>query len=203
MNRCSTFYDSWAGLDLLNIFVLAPLWFALCLYLLLSGPFGPETIFFLVGLTGGIIAGLYAAANYAAKTALYSADEAGITLRLFGRFDTFRRWEEIDSIVLCDIVDQQMTSPFPVVIRIALRKEKYGPLSREKAYSVMKGCEKWHGLAHWQNHPRSVVCIDYSKERLEEIAALSGREIPEKWSSPERRKAAYKLYKSLNQEAKS
>ena len=103
---------------------------------------------------------------------------------------------------MCDLVNQRSYNPFPVVLRLAARKEKHGPFSREKSYSIMGGWERWHGYTLWLNHPRTVICIDYSEETLHEISALSGREIPQKWSSRERCSAAYKLYQSLNQEEK-
>ena len=203
MKRCSTFYDSWNGMDLLASLVLAPLWSILCLYLLLSRNFSLESIYLLISLLGGILIGLLSIANYAAKTALYSVDERGISLLLLNRFKFFHPWEEVSSIVVCDLIDRQANaSHFPVVIRIAARPEKHGPLSREKAYSIMKGSEKWHLCSCWQNHPRTIICIDYSEEIFHQIAALSSREIPQKWSSRERRNAAYTLYQSLNQEEK-
>ncbi len=203
MKRCSTFYDSWNGMDLLIGLVLSPLWSILCLYLLLSRNFSLENIYLLINLLGGILIGLLSLANYAAKTALYSVDERGISLLLLNRFKFFHPWEEASSIVVCDLIDRQANaSHFPVVIRIAARPEKHGPLSREKAYSIMKSSEKWHLCSYWQNHPRTIICIDYSEESLHQIAALSSREIPQKWSSRERREAAYKLYQSLNQEVK-
>ena len=203
MKRCSTFYDSWTGMDLMSGLILAPLWSILCLYLLLSRGFVPENVYLLIGLVGGLLIGLLSIANYAANTALYSVDESGITLLLLNRFKFFHPWKEISSIVVCDLIDRQANaSYFPVVIRIAARPEKHGPLSREKAYSIMKGSEKWHLCSCWQNHPRTIICIDYSEESLHQIAALSSREIPQKWSGRERREAAYKLYQSLSQEVK-
>lgn len=199
MTRCTTFDESENSLLLFSAFVLCPLIAVLGIFTLLieNHPIG------LILLLFGLMACPALLTNYAAKTSEYSVNAHGITVRLLGRFKTTHSWDSIDSIVVCDLVNQRSYNPFPVVLRIAARKEKHGPLSREKSYSIMGGWERWHGYTRWQNHPRTIICIDYSEERLNEISALCGREIPQKWSGPERREDAYRLYRSLNQEEKS
>ena len=198
MTRCTTFDESENGFFLFSAFLLCPLIAAGGLYALLC----EEHLIGLIPLLFGLWGCPTLITNYAAKTSEYSVNAHGITVRLLGRFQTTYSWENIDSIVVCDLVDRQMNIPFPIVLRIAAQNEKHGPFSREKSYSIMGGWERWHGYTLWLNHPRTIICIDYSEETLHEISALSGREIPQNWSSRERREAAYKLYKSLNQEEK-
>ena len=198
VTRCTAFNESENSFLLFAGFILCPLIAVLGIFALLieNHPIG------LIPLLFGLWGCPALITNYAAKTSEYSVNAHGITVRLIGRFQTTCSWEDIDSIVLCDLVDRQMNVPFPIVLRIAVCKEKHGPLSREKSYSIMGGWERWHGYTLWLNHPRTIICIDYSEETLHEISALSGREIPQKWSSRERCSAAYKLYQSLNQEEK-
>lgn len=146
---------------------------------------------FAVGV-GMIAMGLF---SHLYLTREYAADARGITLRFLGRFTITHPWERVTSIVLCDTGGNLHARPFPIVIRIAACEEKCGPFAMPRAYDLLGGMDKWRTDGYALRRMRRIICIDYTEDRLHEIAEASGMEIRECWSDAARRSAAYRQMK--------
>jgi len=129
---------------------------------------------------------------YLDLTREYAADARGITLRYLRRFTVTYPWEQVTSIVLCDLGDRLTDRTFPIVIRIAACEEKCGPFHQPRSYNLFGGMDKWRTDSYHLRRFLSIILIDFSEEALREIAEASGRDIPECWSAPQRRDIAYR-----------
>ena len=129
---------------------------------------------------------------YLDLTREYAADARGITLRYLRRFTVTYPWEQVTSIVLCDLGDRLTDRTFPIVIRIAACEEKCGPFAQPRSYNLLGGMDKWRTDFYHLRRYLSIITIDFNEDALQEIAEASGREIRECWSSPARRDIAYR-----------
>ena len=191
MKRCTRNNLANALLPIYGLLVGAGV-IALSAYACISVSFFPILLMLLLPFAGGLCLIALSLFIFLDLSREYAADAHGITLRYLGRFTVTYPWEQVTSIVLCDLGDRLTDRTFPIVIRIAACKEKCGPFAQPRSYNLLGGMDKWRTALYHLRRILSIIVIDFNEEALREITEASGRDIPECWSDPARRDIAYR-----------
>ena len=191
MKRCTRNTLSNSLLPIFCLLVGAGL-ISLSVYACIGVSFFPILLMLLLPFAAGLCLIALSLFIFLDFTREYAVDARGITLRYLGRFTIAYPWECVSSIVLCDLGDRLTDRAFPVVIRIAACKEKCGPFARPRSYNLLGGMDKWRTDFYHLRRYLSIITIDFNEDALREIAEASGRDIPECWSTAQRREKAYR-----------
>ena len=125
----------------------------------------------------GIVAYIYCTVVYVIGTRTFYLSMDGITVQYTDIYTKQYHWNEINSIVICDVYHStRSTEIFERVIRFAIGEEPNGPLSKNKQWTL-SGHEKWstyeYGLAHFQ----TVISISFTPDRLVQVKEFSCMDI--------------------------
>lgn len=137
-------------------------WLAILFYILLS--LFPATGF--LGSSGGLF--LLGWKNYWIYTRKFLINHHGIDVIYCNGTSKFYPWEQFADVCICD-VNHNYGGGFDTVIRLGLHTEKNGPLNPHKQYG-MDGREKWRNEWYLFSHYKEVICLEYSKDRMDQVS---------------------------------
>lgn len=113
---------------------------------------------------GAVMIGIMAIVNFVLFDILYfreyDVSEYGITIRYFGRKEVLHRWDKVTQICRCIIHRSGTGATQDDVIWITFGQIKNGP-PHEKY--------RWRTISYGLRHFRTVLTLEYTPERLNEI----------------------------------
>ena len=114
---------------------------------------------------------------YAAYGREYSVSESGIAIFYFRRFKVEHPWSQIGQISVCDInYAAKADNVFDIVIRVVVGEEKDGPASNLASIPYGRHI-KWRQMEYNMMHFKTIINIEYTRERLEEIQTASKKSV--------------------------
>ena len=117
---------------------------------------------------------------YFVTSCSYRINDSGITLSyLFNRVRVSYSWKDISSILLCDIDHSNRNADrYRLVIRICVGTDPYGPNCKRNTFvSMLSGREYWRDGYTMYRHPRKIILLDYSPERIMAIEAVARNKV--------------------------
>jgi len=115
---------------------------------------------------------------YMVDTREFSMDKEGISIRYLKKHFKHYQWCEVSSITVCDVHHASKDeSRYELVIRLVIGNEKYGPYSKTKRWSGLRGEELWRSSLYSMKHFKNILLLTYSPERFLKVQELSGKTI--------------------------
>lgn len=125
----------------------------------------------------GIVACIYCVVVYIIDTRTFHLGIDGITVQYVDSYTKQYHWNEISSIIICDIYHStRSTEIFERVIRFAIGEEPDGPLNKNKQLTL-SGHDKWSTYEYGLSHFQTIISISFTTDRLEQVKAFSNMEI--------------------------
>ena len=115
--------------------------------------------------------------SYCVSTREYSITNSGIIISYLKTFQVNYPWSVVSQISICDINHAAKdNSVFDLVIRIVIGKEESGPTSGSGPIRNSK-FSKWRTMEYHAVHFRTIINVEHSPLRLEEIRGASQKDI--------------------------
>lgn len=115
---------------------------------------------------------------YFVTSCSYSISTSGITLfYFFNQVQVSYSWEEISSILVCDIDHSNRCADlYRVVIRICVGTDPCDPHCKKDTFlSMLSGREYWRDGSSMYRYPTKLILLDYSPERVLSIEEVAGK----------------------------